>query len=366
MWKLNKGWLMRVPCFSLVVERLIQQPQSGMERFLVKVALAMQPEVFVPAERPPALRLYIITEGVSLYRGHKITKGDSWGADDVLMKGRSAEKCFRALAVTYVHVLWIGLETFDALGVQHRVAYNLTKLWAVIHAAGEVLLHELRDEKAIRTQVQIGEGPGQFTKGDIERRMNNGSIKVDIKRTPEGKREVNSEGQTLYGFRYRTIDLLNSGYEINRLYREVDKRTSYYLVPIPGHPALAGQYGERSMPARVRGSISAAAGHNRKSLLQSYAGNSALAQADASASQATLAASAPLAKSSSDSVTASAVTASALAAQLSALTARFQAQTASQNAMNSDLTKLTTMVDSFAKAQPLAGTSSMSALELDA
>ena len=32
VWKLNKDWLMRVPCFSLVVERLLQRPESGMER----------------------------------------------------------------------------------------------------------------------------------------------------------------------------------------------------------------------------------------------------------------------------------------------------------------------------------------------
>ena len=52
VWKLNKGWLVRVPCFALVVERLLSRPQSGMESFLVKVALAMQPEVYVPTERP--------------------------------------------------------------------------------------------------------------------------------------------------------------------------------------------------------------------------------------------------------------------------------------------------------------------------
>ena len=40
VWKLNKQWLMRVPCFSLVVERLVERPGSGMEKFLIKVALA--------------------------------------------------------------------------------------------------------------------------------------------------------------------------------------------------------------------------------------------------------------------------------------------------------------------------------------
>ena len=71
MWKFNKEWLIRVPCFSLVVERIITRPDTGLERFLVKVALAMAPAVFVPAERPPIQRLYIIREGVAMHKGHK-------------------------------------------------------------------------------------------------------------------------------------------------------------------------------------------------------------------------------------------------------------------------------------------------------
>lgn len=68
VWKLNKDWLVKVPCFSLVVERLMNNPNSGLERFLVKVALAMQPSVYVPTERPPAQRLYIITDGIAIVR----------------------------------------------------------------------------------------------------------------------------------------------------------------------------------------------------------------------------------------------------------------------------------------------------------
>ena len=43
VWMLNKEWLVDVPCFSFVVERLKQRPESGMERFLVEIALAMHP-----------------------------------------------------------------------------------------------------------------------------------------------------------------------------------------------------------------------------------------------------------------------------------------------------------------------------------
>ena len=87
VWKLNKAWLMKVPCFSLVVERLVTRPESGMERFLVKVALTMQPAVYVPMECPPPRRLYIVTEGRCRVRRNVIGVGDSWGAEDVMLSG---------------------------------------------------------------------------------------------------------------------------------------------------------------------------------------------------------------------------------------------------------------------------------------
>ena len=77
VWKLNKAWLMKVPCFSLVVERLVTRPESGMERFLVKVALTMQPAVYVPMECPPPRRLYIVPEGRCRVRRNVIGVGDS-------------------------------------------------------------------------------------------------------------------------------------------------------------------------------------------------------------------------------------------------------------------------------------------------
>jgi len=58
VWKLNKEWLVKVPCFSLVMERCVQfGGTEDMAGFLVQIALAMQPYIFMPAERPPSRRL---------------------------------------------------------------------------------------------------------------------------------------------------------------------------------------------------------------------------------------------------------------------------------------------------------------------
>ena len=41
-------------------------------------------------------------------------------------------RCHRALAATYLHVLWADAQTFEKIGLEHREAFMLTKLWATI------------------------------------------------------------------------------------------------------------------------------------------------------------------------------------------------------------------------------------------
>jgi hypothetical protein len=214
VWKLNKEWLMKVPCFSLVVERLVARPQSGMERFLVKVALSMQPSVFVPTERPPAQRLYIVTSGVAIFRGRKLKGGDSWGAEDVLLRSRALGKSHRAVATTYLHALWVSASTFDELrdlGHEFREAYMLVKLWATIFATGEAMVEDYRRKEKIK-QIKIGTGPQMVSAVELETRINAGRTQVAPLKSPAGEQLVNVEGKDLYGFKYPTIDL--EGYEI--------------------------------------------------------------------------------------------------------------------------------------------------------
>jgi hypothetical protein len=62
-----------VPCFGYIVDawRKRDDKRDGMQRFLIKVAMAMTPAVYVPSERPPPLRLYMVSQGIALYRGER-------------------------------------------------------------------------------------------------------------------------------------------------------------------------------------------------------------------------------------------------------------------------------------------------------
>ena len=239
VWKLNKEWLVRVPCFSLVVERLLSKPESGMERFLVKVALAMQPSVFVPTERPPPLRLYMVTQGVAIHKGKKCIAGASWGAEEVLLRSRRARQCHRAVATTYLHVLWIGAGTFDDIktqGPEFLSAYRLVKLWATIYATGNAIVEQHR-KMTKAEKMSIGLEEGQFWPEEVERRVNKGLASVIVLRGPDNLPMRNHAGQTLYTLRYQTLELGN--YEIVKIWSREVSKFLYRVLPKAGTPEHA-------------------------------------------------------------------------------------------------------------------------------
>ena len=352
VWKLNKDWLMKVPCFSLVVERLVLQPQSGMERFLVKVALAMQPEVYCPSERPQAKCLYIITDGSAMHRGNRLTKGDSWGAEDVLMSGRAEEKCYRAISVTYLHVLWIGFRTFVQLGSEHPVAYNLTRLWAIINAAGGQLIRELRAQKQKRTQILVSADPneGHISPAEIERRINGGEIKIKVMRSEEGgKRITDGAGRTLYCFFHKIISMDGvkiirqqgkHGRDKFRVLQTFEGSTRINSIPKHSSVSLLESYDVPTVIENAAEAGAASSGsHEGKS--------SALVPSPIMATSQVASAPAP----SANGITSDG-TVGLLAAQISALTDRFQAQVESQQTMSAELAAVSAAVNALAAMAP--------------
>ena len=111
MWRYNKKWLARAPCFSLIFEQLKGDVLEDTARlrssqnFLVKIAMSMQPEVFVPKERPPPRRMYIIVRGTARFQGDVLHAGDTWGAHDVFLTAMPDARRARARATSHLHVL---------------------------------------------------------------------------------------------------------------------------------------------------------------------------------------------------------------------------------------------------------------------
>lgn len=237
VWKLNRAWLVKVPCFSLVVERLISMPDSGIERFLVRVAMKMQPEVYVPAERPPPQRLYIITEGLAMHAGRRLVTGDNWGARSTLLKNSSLAEQQRAVALTYLHVLWVSGAALEEIGLEgHKKGFLLTKLWAVIMASGDWLVDNLRKREAETwvVPIGIGEAHGQVPVAELERKLNNGLVTVEELTDDSGALLTDVNGRQLYKFKSKAICL--DGYQLTRERHGKRKAAKFKLTEVT--PAL--------------------------------------------------------------------------------------------------------------------------------
>ena len=218
---------------------------SAMDKFLVQVAVAMQPFIYVPAERPPTCRLYVITNGRAKYGGNAIGPGESWGAQDVLLKGQPNSMRLRATAVTYLHVLWVGPEVFDLLRAEYPAACivsenrtkpdrwqmrrsltclgapcycdtdRLTKLWAMIRAMGTHFVREYhahrRDTNGWR--LRIGRGEDDIAPEALEQRLNSGDVSA-VKLVDANGAVAKSplDGNELWHLRYGFATL--DGYEI--------------------------------------------------------------------------------------------------------------------------------------------------------
>ena len=74
------------------------------------------------------------------------------------------------------------------------------------------MLTEHHKAKKARSSIRIGPGPGQISVAELEGRINGGIVRVIVLRDERGKRRVSPEGQTMYTFRFATVDL--SGYMI--------------------------------------------------------------------------------------------------------------------------------------------------------
>ena len=106
----------------------------------------------------------------------------------MLLRSRRARQCHRAVATTYLHVLWIGAGTFDDIktqGPEFLSAYRLVKLWATIYATGNAIVEQHR-KMTKAEKMSIGLEEGQFWPEEVERRVNKGLASVIVLRGLNG------------------------------------------------------------------------------------------------------------------------------------------------------------------------------------
>ena len=139
---------------------LARQEAKG---FLVHVALAMRNEVYAPTDRLPTRRLYLIVRGAVMYCGKILGVGESFGEQDVLLRGDSFTvseadgscmvRCERrrpqAHAVTFLQVQYIGPDDLAAIAAYYPKAYASVRRVAVFRAIRIWLKENLRHQKRL-------------------------------------------------------------------------------------------------------------------------------------------------------------------------------------------------------------------------
>ena len=120
---------------------------------LVKVALAMQPEVFTPREQPPPCRLYVIHQGVAVFRGRVLSDWDTWGDQDVMLRGHYVRRSI-ATATTFLHVLVIGPEALEAITAEFPSFHTVMRRFVLLHAFREFMYDTLRQDRHVKLLME--------------------------------------------------------------------------------------------------------------------------------------------------------------------------------------------------------------------
>ena len=138
-------WLHKVPFFKGMhfkgsEGKLMVPPVS--EAFLAQVTTELRSEVFAPTERPPLGRLYVISKGSARFKGKVRQVGFSWGSIDVMLPNAPVPK--RAVAITYLHVLWINGPTLRSIAKDFPSDARALRVWTLWAGLKEFLKDNLR------------------------------------------------------------------------------------------------------------------------------------------------------------------------------------------------------------------------------
>lgn len=140
---------------TLVDSRFVKKASASLspiegERFVSALVIASTTAVFSPGDRPPARRLYIITEGIVMHDTlGMLGIGDCWGDQDVLLAIQSAAWNRAARAVTYLRVLCLSRHDFQRFHDEFPEAFKALRSVAVFKRARSILQEVCRDPDVV-------------------------------------------------------------------------------------------------------------------------------------------------------------------------------------------------------------------------
>ena len=100
--------------------------------------------VFAPGEAPPGRRLYLIAQGVAVWRKKVLVPGASWGEPDVMLHLPPQPNIAKAL--TYLRTMWLGRDEIRIIEESFPAAYRHLKIVTLFRHAGDQLIKLAQQE----------------------------------------------------------------------------------------------------------------------------------------------------------------------------------------------------------------------------
>ena len=141
--------LLNRPLFEsqLLRRALTDIPAAEGERFVAALVTASTMAVFSPGDRPPAGRLYLITEGVAIHKLFQfLSVGDCWGDEDVLLGSRAYNR--ETKSMTYLRVIWVSRDDFRNLEGDFPEPYGKMRRYTIWKRARRILKAAVNKQKA--------------------------------------------------------------------------------------------------------------------------------------------------------------------------------------------------------------------------
>ena len=155
-WATSAQWLVQIEIFA-----------NASKPFMVQIALSMTPQVYAPADRPPARRLYVLFKGLCKYGVRTLTPGMTFGESDVLMQG-SHHKRMRAVCKSYVHVKFITSEKLMEVASAYPETYCILRSITAWQVLKSELLTALKAAASSRRPLTRQSEPAQASPSDLD------------------------------------------------------------------------------------------------------------------------------------------------------------------------------------------------------
>ena len=129
--------------------------KHAQHQFIVELAVALTAVVFAPRDLCPSGFMYILLDGIVLYRGELLNRGAVWGEDQAMLKSEHLRQQHSARALKHVTTLHIDHGTLMEIALRYPKTYKAIRKDTIRMAIRREFIYQAGLAKARRQEVEI-------------------------------------------------------------------------------------------------------------------------------------------------------------------------------------------------------------------